>query len=97
MSEGKLKGKDYDRELTTLYVELVKLQQWVLKEGLKACVVLRGVTVPARVARSRRSPNGSARACFVSWHCQRPPSARNPDVHSALHPAPTGRWRGRDL
>ena len=42
MSEGKLKGKDYERELATLHVELVKLQQWVLKEGLKVCVVFEG-------------------------------------------------------
>jgi polyphosphate kinase len=42
MSEGKLKGKDYERELAKLHVELVKLQQWVLKEGVKACVVFEG-------------------------------------------------------
>ena len=42
MSEDKLKGKDYERELTKLHVELVKLQQWVLKEGLKVCVVFEG-------------------------------------------------------
>ena len=42
MSEGKLKGKDYGRELAKLHVELVKLQQWVLKEGLKVCVVFEG-------------------------------------------------------
>jgi polyphosphate kinase len=42
MSEGKLKGKDYERELAKLHVELVKLQQWVLKEGVKACVVCEG-------------------------------------------------------
>ena len=42
MSDDKLKGKDYERELATLHVELVKLQQWVLKEGLKVCVVFEG-------------------------------------------------------
>jgi polyphosphate kinase len=42
MSEGKLKGKDYERELAKLHVELVKLQQWVPKEGVKACVVFEG-------------------------------------------------------
>jgi hypothetical protein len=34
VSDRKLKGKDYERELATLHVELVKLQQWVLKERL---------------------------------------------------------------
>ena len=28
--DGKLKGKDYLRELARLHVELVKLQQWVV-------------------------------------------------------------------
>src|SRR3978361_1033917 len=40
--DGKLKGKDYLRELARLHVELVKLQQWVVHKGLKACVVFEG-------------------------------------------------------
>jgi len=39
---GKLKGKDYDRELARLHLELVKLQQWVKHEGAKICVVFEG-------------------------------------------------------
>src|SRR5579863_8445937 len=39
---GKLRGKDYDRELARLHVELVKLQQWVLHKGLKICIVFEG-------------------------------------------------------
>jgi polyphosphate kinase len=38
----KLKGKDYERELEKLHVELVKLQKWVLQEGAKICVVFEG-------------------------------------------------------
>src|SRR6201993_1129778 len=38
----KLKGKDYDKELERLHVELVKLQQWVVHKGLKICVVFEG-------------------------------------------------------
>ena len=37
-----LKGKDYDRELARLHVELVKLQQWVVYKGLKICVLFEG-------------------------------------------------------
>ena len=37
-----LKRKDYDKELTRLHVELVKLQEWVVHEGLKVCVVFEG-------------------------------------------------------
>jgi len=39
---GKLSGKQYERELRKLHVELVKLQEWVKKEGLKVCIVFEG-------------------------------------------------------
>lgn len=39
---GKISGKDYDKELKKLHVELVKLQQWVVHKGLKVCVVFEG-------------------------------------------------------
>lgn len=32
-SSGKLKSKDYERELATLHIELVKLQEWVRHKG----------------------------------------------------------------
>jgi polyphosphate kinase len=38
----KLKGKDYERELFDLHVELVKLQEWVKYKGLKVCVLFEG-------------------------------------------------------
>ena len=38
----KLKTRDYDRELTKLHVELVKLQEWVKHKGLKICIVFEG-------------------------------------------------------
>jgi len=41
-SDVKLKGKDYDRELAKLHVQLVKLQLWVQHKGLKVCVVFEG-------------------------------------------------------
>src|SRR5271157_6081467 len=37
-----LKGKEYERELKRLHVELVKLQEWVRHKGLKVCVVFEG-------------------------------------------------------
>jgi len=40
--DEKLGGKDYDKELKRLHVELVKLQQWVVHKGLKVCVVFEG-------------------------------------------------------
>jgi polyphosphate kinase 2 len=37
-----LSGKDYERELKKLHVELVKLQRWVVEKGLKVCIVFEG-------------------------------------------------------
>jgi polyphosphate kinase len=38
----KLSGKAYERELAKLHVELVKLQQWAVTEGVKVCVLFEG-------------------------------------------------------
>src|SRR6187455_3629783 len=37
-----LKRKEYEKELRKLHVELVKLQEWVKREGKKVCVVFEG-------------------------------------------------------
>jgi polyphosphate kinase 2 len=39
---GKLKRKVYEKELAKLHVELVRLQQWVVRKGLKVCIVFEG-------------------------------------------------------
>ena len=41
-SSKKLKGKQYERELERLHVELVKLQEWIKHKGLKICIVFEG-------------------------------------------------------
>ena len=41
-AQKKLKGKDYERELEKLHVELVKLQEWVKHKGIKVCVIFEG-------------------------------------------------------
>jgi polyphosphate kinase len=41
-SDGKLKNKVYAKELRRLHVELVKLQQWVVRNGIKVCIVFEG-------------------------------------------------------
>jgi polyphosphate kinase len=41
-ANGKLKRKEYERELARLHVEFVKLQQWVVHQGLKVCIVFEG-------------------------------------------------------
>ena len=37
-----LKGKEYERELKRLHVELVKLQEWVRHKALKVCILFEG-------------------------------------------------------
>jgi polyphosphate kinase 2 len=39
---GELKGKEYDRQLKKLHIELVKLQEWVKHKGLKVCILFEG-------------------------------------------------------
>jgi polyphosphate kinase 2 len=41
-SRPRMKNKEYEQELRKLHVELVKLQRWVVHEGLKVCVVFEG-------------------------------------------------------
>src|SRR5687768_12620479 len=41
-ADEKLKRKDYERALTKLHVELVKLQEWVKSTGAKICIVFEG-------------------------------------------------------
>jgi polyphosphate kinase len=41
-SEGKLRRKDFEKELRRLHGELVKLQEWVRHEGKKVCIVFEG-------------------------------------------------------
>ncbi|HTF32161.1 MAG TPA: polyphosphate kinase 2 [Myxococcota bacterium] len=41
-SNEKMKGKAYEEQLAKLHVELVKLQEWVRREGAKVCLVFEG-------------------------------------------------------
>jgi polyphosphate kinase len=41
-SDGKLKRKEYERELARLHVEFVKLQLWVVHQGLRVCILFEG-------------------------------------------------------
>jgi polyphosphate kinase 2 len=41
-SSRKMSRKEYERELMRLQVELVHLQQWVVREGVKICVLFEG-------------------------------------------------------
>ena len=40
--KGKLKDRQYEKELARLHVEVVKLQEWVKAKGVKICIVFEG-------------------------------------------------------
>jgi polyphosphate kinase 2 len=40
--DDKLKRKDYEKRLAKLHAELVSLQLWVVRKGLKICIVFEG-------------------------------------------------------
>ncbi|MBO9717571.1 MAG: polyphosphate kinase 2 [Pseudoxanthomonas sp.] len=39
---AKMKRREYEDQLEKMHVELVKLQEWVVKKGLKVCVIFEG-------------------------------------------------------
>jgi hypothetical protein len=51
---GKLKRKEHERRLVQLHVEFVKLQQWVVHQGLKVGIRSEGATASARAAPLRQ-------------------------------------------
>ena len=40
--DGKLKSKEYDKELAKLHVKLVNMQEWVKAKGARVCIVFEG-------------------------------------------------------
>ena len=42
VAKAKLGGKEYNARMKKLHVELVELQQWIQKEGLKVCILFEG-------------------------------------------------------
>jgi polyphosphate kinase 2 (PPK2 family) len=46
----KLGRKRYEKELARLQGELVRLQEWVVHDGLKVCIVFEGRDTAGRIA-----------------------------------------------
>jgi polyphosphate kinase 2 (PPK2 family) len=53
----KMKLKEYERELTRLEIELVKLQGWVINKGLKVLVVFEGLDSAGKGGTISSAPN----------------------------------------
>ena len=77
-----LKGKEYEKQLRKLQVELCHLQDWVKAQGPARHRRVRG---PRRRRQGRHdqgaSPSASARACSGSWRCRRRPTARSRQMY----------------
>jgi hypothetical protein len=58
-SDGKLKRKDYRREIARLHFEFVKLNQWVMQKGLNAASLSAALAVYVG-----RWPTPSSVACL---------------------------------
>jgi polyphosphate kinase len=54
--DGKLKRKDYEKELRKLQVELCRLQDWVKHKGLRVIIVFEGRDTAGKGGTSRRYP-----------------------------------------
>ena len=67
-----MSNKEYAKKLKRLHVELVKLQEWVARKGLKVCIVFEGRDGAGKGGRSRRSPSASARGCSGSLRLPAP-------------------------
>jgi len=77
--EGKLPKKFYEKELFRLQVELVKLQEWVRKKGLKVVIIFEGRDAAGKGGAIKRITESlSPRVCRV-----------------VALPAPTERERGQ--
>ncbi len=76
-ANGKLKRKEYERELARLHVEFVKLQQWVVHKGLKVCILFEGRDGAGKGGTIKAMTERVARA-FSGWsRFPRRPSAKS--------------------
>jgi polyphosphate kinase 2 (PPK2 family) len=77
----KLTNKEYEKELARLHVELVKLQEWVKRTGLKVRIVFEGRDGPSiRSSSSRRSAEDASRR-QKSW---RKPAGMPRRLHQSI-------------
>ena len=53
-NDGKMKRKEYEKELQKLQVELCYLQDWIKAAGAGSLSYLKGGMLPGRAGRSRR-------------------------------------------
>jgi polyphosphate kinase 2 (PPK2 family) len=68
----KLSRKRYEEELATLQMELVKLQTWVRRKGLRVVVIFEGRDAAGKGGVIKRITERVSPASFAPWPCRRP-------------------------
>src|SRR5438132_7866170 len=95
---GKLKRKEYEREVSRLHVEFVKLQQWVVHAGLKVCIVFEGRDGAGKGGTIKAMTERVSPRIFRVVALPAPTEREKSQMHApALHSASPGRGRNRDL
>ena len=93
-----LKGKEYERELRKLHVELVKLQEWVRHKGLKVCIAFEGRDGAGKGGTIKAITERVSPRVFRVVALPAPTEREKiPDVHPAVPPPPARCGRDRRL
>ena len=71
----RLKKSVYEAELFRLQAELVKMQEWVRREGERVVVVFEGRDAAGKGSAIKRVAQYLNPRIAGSWRCRRPPSA----------------------
>ena len=72
--QPKMPRKQYERELATLQLELVKMLHWIRESGHRLVVIFEGREPRARAEPSGASPRRSTPASVASWRWRPRPS-----------------------
>ena len=91
------KGKEDERELKRLHVELVKLQEWARHKGLKVCIVFEGGMCGE--GWDDQGNHRTRQSASLSGDClaRTDGTGAIPDVHPARSAPPARGGRDRDL
>ena len=96
--DGKLKRKEYEKELRKLQAELCQLQEWVKHKGLRVIIVFEGRDAAGKGGTITRHHRARQPARVPRRRAARAVRPREvADVHAALHAALPGGGRDRDL
>ena len=97
-ANGKLKRKEYERELARLHVEFVNLQQWVVKNGLKVCILFEGRDGAGKGGTIKAMTERVSPRIFRVVALPAPTEReKSQNVRPTLHSASARGWGGHDL